>query len=107
MGFWSKLFGNKKYSCQIHPETGRVQHDPACREGRPLCKHRRPPCRCAAAHWPHRPGSLRGCREGGIPEILLQSRSYQEQQAAHASRSKGRWGTRVRNRSATRARKRW
>jgi hypothetical protein len=75
----------KKHFC----EKGR--HIKGCRPSRPLCKYRRAVCRCAALHFPHRPGSVRGCREGGIPEVILKSRSYQQ-----ASRRRdGGWRARI------------
>lgn len=87
----SGTFGDKKYQCRKHGAG--VVHDKLCRVSRPLCKYRRAVCRCNAVPWPHRPGSMRGCREGGIPEVLMKSRSFRE---AHGYGSKKRHFSRTR-----------
>ena len=76
MGFWARLFGNRVDACRKH--AGGVVHSGGCRPGRPRCKWARSPqtCYCNAAPWPHRRGSLKGCREGGIPDAILNSPSY-------------------------------
>ena len=83
---------DRKYNCRKH--SGGVVHDPRCRESRPRCRWRRKnvTCRCPALHFPHRAGSVRGCREGGIPEAVLKSRSYQQ---ASARRGGGGWRSRI------------
>jgi hypothetical protein len=84
--------GDKKYYC----EKGR--HVKGCRVSRPLCKHRRVTCRCEAVPWPHRAGSLPGCRAGGIPDAVLKSRSYRES----AAFSRSGWRSRMAARGARR-----
>ncbi len=62
---------------------GKVVHDPKCRPGRPLCPWRRKAtvCHCSALHYPHRKGSVRGCREGGVPEKLVREGYLDEPRA--------------------------
>jgi len=79
--------GDKKYYCE------KGKHVKGCRVSRPLCKHRRKTCRCDAVPWPHRAGSLAGCRAGGVPEVILKSRSWQQASRARtrAARSRKMW----------------
>lgn len=72
-GSWKPVpSARERQGCSAH------KHSEHCRPGRPLCRWRRKTCRCDAVPWPHRKGSLEGCRAGGVPEAVLKSPSWQK-----------------------------
>lgn len=91
-----------KYTCHEHGRD--VRHDPKCRVSRPLCKWRRKnkTCYCNALHYPHRIGSVRGCREGGVPDALMKSRAFRE---AYGYAGRARTRSWTRRRATTRLRR--